>query len=47
MWILNTLILITLLIMAGAIISLITPLINPYRGNNSVKKDGVKDERYW
>ena len=46
MWILNTLMLITLLIMVGSIITLITPLINTYRGNNSDKKDGGKDERY-
>ena len=46
MWILITLMLITLLIMVGSIIALITPLINPYRGNNSDKKDGGKDERY-
>ena len=45
MWILNTLTLITLLIVGGLIIGLVAPLINPYPYNNDDKKDGDKDDR--
>lgn len=45
MWILNTLTLITLLIVGGLIIALVAPLINPYPYNNDDKKDGDKDDR--
>ena len=45
MWILNTLTLITLLIVGGLIISLIVPLINPHPYNDDDEKDGDKDDR--
>lgn len=45
MWILNTLTLITLLIVGGLIIGLVAPLINPYPYSNDDKKGGDKDDK--
>ena len=45
MWILNTLTLITLLIVGGLIISLIAPHISPHPYNDDDEKDGDKDDR--
>lgn len=45
MWILNTLTLITLLIVGGLIIALIAPFINPYPYNNDDEKDGDENDK--